>query len=116
MQTKIEQQQQEELQALKTGGLVVTATIATLALSPTDNKLGLLAGTLALLGYFFHEKGKNLRPVENATHNATSFFAPVLPNASPKSDAMENAVQNIVVGGAKTCDELYSMAGGLVKK
>ena len=95
-------------QALKTGGVIAAVNALLYPFYWADRRLGVTATIVASLSalYALHEVGKAKRPDENAAPNAGTFFAP----KRDSSDAIDNAFQNIVTGGAAVCDQFSGAA------
>lgn len=82
--------------------------VGNLILSPlyyVNAKLGITA-SLALTAaaiYELHELGKSRRPAGNAVNKANNFFSSI---TGAESSDIDNAVKNIVNGGAAVYDQI----------
>ncbi len=97
----------EEVSTEETKKTAVVLGLGNLILAPLyafNAKIGFTA-SLALTGaalYQLHELGKSRRPVPNALNQANNFFSS---QTGTTSTEINNAVSNIVNGGAAVFDE-----------
>ncbi|KTD03381.1 hypothetical protein OQJ19_00880 [Fluoribacter gormanii] len=89
----------------KTGALVALGNTVLAPLYWVDAKLGLTAAIVATSAFLYgaHEIGKKRRPIGNGVNSLNSFFGG---NTGDKSTEVQNALANIVVGGAAIFDEI----------
>lgn len=107
---QVKKQQKEQTQTLKTAGIFVFVNTLLTPLWMAENAISKGVALVVNMGLFYqlHEYGKSNRLLENTAHNTSKFFSPIIPNSTPTINSIENAVSNIIEGGALTIDEVQS--------